>query len=69
METAYVLFRWVTGHKVQRGPASSLEGEENEEDEKAEESTDATVATLSTYVQQLKDGTIDHADMFSVLCK
>ena len=65
VETAYALYRWVTRLKVKQGQTNpQADGKEAEEGEAG-----TVVPTLNTFIDQLKRGKIDHADLFSVLCK
>ena len=66
METAYALYRWVTCLKVKQGQTTS-EAETKEAEEEGD--SERVVPTLKTHIDQLKRGKIDHADLFSLLCK
>ncbi|KAL8598713.1 hypothetical protein ACOMHN_033277 [Nucella lapillus] len=67
VETAYVIFRWVTCQLPRQGQTTPR-AEEKEEGEVGE-GTETVVPTLDTYVNQLYSGRLDHADLFSLLCK
>ncbi|XP_070196635.1 uncharacterized protein [Littorina saxatilis] len=62
LEAAYALYRWVTCLQSKQGKTTPKTDEE-------EQSEETVVHTLRTYKEELQRGKIDHADMFSLICK
>lgn len=62
LEIVYVIFRWVACQQTKHRTPKMIEKVDDKEDE-------VKTQTVGIYLQHLQQGSVDHADLFSTLCR